>query len=182
VTIATFSSFEEADNADRKYYAGLTPTERLKILLDLTHPTSFRPFIELLNSKGVEYVIVGGFALAFHGRPRYTGDIDFLIRSTAENAGKLAAVLAEFGFASLGLTVDDLVRPDSIVQLGYPPNRIDLLTSLSGVDAESVWEARVEGELDGLPIHFIGREELIRNKRASGRAQDRADLEALGGE
>ena len=141
-----------------------------------------RAFIELLNSSGVEYVIVGGFALAFHVRPRYTGDIDFLIRSTPENAAKLAAVLAGFGFGSLGLTATDFLRPDCIVQLGYPPNRIDLLTSVTGVETDSVWRGRVASDLDGLPVHFIGREDLIRNKRATGRTQDRADLEALGAE
>jgi Nucleotidyl transferase of unknown function (DUF2204) len=141
-----------------------------------------RAFIELLNSSGVEYVVVGGFALAFHGRPRYTGDIDFLIRSTEENAGCILRALAAFGFASLGIAADDFLKPDSIVQLGYPPNRIDLLTSISGVDMDSVWRNAVDGAIDGIAVRFIGRKELIRNKRASGRAKDLADLDALDAE
>src|ERR1039457_230743 len=100
-------------------------------------PKDLREFIELLNSNGVEYAIVGGFALAFHGRPRYTGDIDFLIRRTPENAEKVARVLAHFGFGSLGVGAADFLKPDCIVQLGYPPNRIDLLTSISGVDTDT---------------------------------------------
>lgn len=139
-----------------------------------------RAFIELLNSSAVEYVVVGGFALAFHGRPRYTGDIVFLIRSTEANASRLMRVLAQFGFASLGIAPDDFLKPDSIVQLGYPPNRIDLLTSISGVGTDAVWRGAVEGAIDGIAVRFIGREELILNKRAAGRPQDRADLDALG--
>lgn len=141
-----------------------------------------RAFIELLNSKTIEYVVVGAYALAFHGHPRYTGDIDFLIRPTPENAARLVAALAEFGFGSLGLTADDFLDPGQIVQLGYPPNRIDLITSLTGVETDVVWQRRVEAQLDGASVNFIGREQLIENKRASGRAKDRADLEALGAE
>ncbi len=139
-----------------------------------------RAFIELLNSSAVEYVVVGGFALAFHGRPRYTGDIAFLIRSTEANASRLMRVLAQFGFASLGIAPDDFLKPDSIVQLDYPPNRIDLLTSISGVGMDAVWRGAVEGAIDRIAVRFIGREELILNKRAAGRPQDRADLDALG--
>jgi hypothetical protein len=139
-----------------------------------------REFIELLNSNGVEYAIVGGYAVAFHARPRYTGDIDFLVRRTPENAERILRALARFGFGSLGLTAADFLKPDCIVQLGHPPNRIDVLTSISGVETDDVWEGRVDCELDGLPVHFIGRLELIRNKREVGRPQDRADLDALG--
>jgi predicted nucleotidyltransferase len=141
-----------------------------------------RAFIELLNSSGVEYVVVGGFALAFHGRPRYTGDIDLLVRATDENADRLMGVLTTFGFASLGVVRSDFLKPDSIIQLGYPPNRIDLLTSISGVDTDKVWLAAVAGEIDGVAVRFIGRQDLVANKRAAGRPQDRADLDALGAE
>ena len=96
------------------------------------------------------------------------------------NAARLIKALAELGFGSLGLVASDFLKPDAIVLLGSPPNRIDLITSLSGVDTETVWQTRVPGDLDGLPVHFIGRDELIKNKPASGRTQDRADLEALG--
>jgi hypothetical protein len=125
-------------------------------------------------------VVVGGYALAFHGVPRYTGDIDMLVRPSPDNAARLENVLRAFGFASLGLAAEDFLEPDQVVQLGRPPNRIDLLTSLTGVEFEEVWENRVAGSLEGVPVQFIGLDALARNKRATGRAQDRADLQALG--
>lgn len=131
-------------------------------------PRDLREFIELLNSNGVEYAIVGGYAVAFHARPRYTGDIGFLARRTPENAERILRELARFGFGSLGLTAADFLKPDCIVQLRHPPNRIDVLTSISGVETDDVWEGRVDCELDGLPVHFIGRLELIRNMREVG--------------
>lgn len=96
-------------------------------------PKDLREFIESLNSHGVEYIVVGAHALAFHGRPRYTGDIDLLLRPTLENAARIERVLMEFGFASLWLKAADFLHPERIVQLGVAPNRIDLLTSLTGV-------------------------------------------------
>jgi hypothetical protein len=93
-----------------------------------------KEFIELLNSHSVDYLVVGGHAVAFHGHPRYTGDIDFWIRATPENAERVLKVLAAFGFSDLLLTTNDLVKPTSVIQLGRPPNRIDLLTSISGVE------------------------------------------------
>jgi len=143
-------------------------------------PKDWREFIELLNSRGVEYLIVGAFALAFHGVPRFTGDIDILVRRSAENSARIEEVLRAFSFASLGLSAADFLNPDQVIQLGHPPNRIDLLTSITGVAFEEAWADRVAGELHGIPVRFIGREMLIRNKRATGRAQDKADLEALG--
>ncbi len=138
-----------------------------------------REFIGSLNFQRVEYVIVGGFALAFHGRPRYTGDLDILVRTTAENAARLESVIRGFGFASTGLSARDFLAPDQVVQLGRPPNRIDLFTSITGVSFDEAWEQRVAGELDGIPVFFIGREAFIRNKKAAGRTQDQSDLEAL---
>jgi hypothetical protein len=139
-----------------------------------------REFIESLNSQSVDYLIVGAFALAFHGVPRYTGDIDILVRTSAENAARVEAVMRAFSFASLGLSAADFMHPDHVIQLGHPPNRIDLLTSITGVTFEEAWNTRVDGNLHGIPVRFIGREALIRNKRATGRARDKADLEALG--
>jgi hypothetical protein len=138
-----------------------------------------REFIELLNSHRVEYLIVGAFALAFHGVPRFTGDIDILIRTSAENATRVEEVLRVFSFALLGLSAADFLSPHQVIQLGHPPNRIDLVTSITGVTFEA-WASCVLGELHGVPVRFLGREELIRNKRATGRTQDKADLEALG--
>jgi len=138
-----------------------------------------REFIELLNSRQIEYLVVGGHAVAYHGHPRYTGDIDFLVRPTSENAARLHAALADFGFASLGLRVEDFMGPGNIVQLGRPPNRIDLLTSISGVEFEQAWRSRVTSELDGLPVFFLGWQSLIDNKLASGREKDLADVSKL---
>ena len=138
-----------------------------------------KEFIASLNSHDVDYLIVGAFALAFHGVPRYTGDIDILVRATPENAANVAQVLKEFSFASLGLSASDFVQPEQVIQLGYPPNRIDLLTSITGVQFEDAWAKRVSGELHGIAVYFIGRDSLIQNKKATGRTQDKADLEAL---
>jgi hypothetical protein len=138
-----------------------------------------REFIVLLNSHGVEYLIVGGHAVAFHGHPRYTGDIDFLIRTTPGNARQVLATLGAFGFGGSGIAEQDLLRSGQFIQLGYPPNRIDILTSISGVDFDSAWEARVETLIDELPVHLIGWDDLLRNKRASGRQKDLADVEKL---
>ena len=139
-----------------------------------------REFIESLNSHHVEYLIVGAFALAFHGVPRSTGDIDILVRRSAENAARVEAVLVDFSFASLGLTAADFIDADQVIQLGHPPNRVDLLTSITGVEFEEAWAERVAANLHGVPVHFISRQCLIRNKQATGRTQDLADLEALG--
>lgn len=126
-------------------------------------------FVRLLNSHGVEYVVVGGHAVAFHGHPRFTGDIDFFVRATPENAKRVLDVLVAFGFGSIPVTVDDLTNPDRVVQLGRPPNRIDLLTSISGVTFDEAWSSRVRGALGTDEVDFIGRETLLRNKAASGR-------------
>jgi hypothetical protein len=138
-----------------------------------------REFVELLNSHGVEYVVVGGHAVAFHGHPRFTGDIDFLLSPTPGNAARVLACLHEFGFADLTLTEAELVTPGRVIQLGRAPNRIDLLTSISGVSYDEAWQGRVAGELDGLPVSYLGLEALLRNKRAAGRSKDAADVEQI---
>lgn len=138
-----------------------------------------REFIELLSSSGVDFIIIGGHAVAFHGHPRYTGDIDLLVRSTPENAERIIASLRAFGFGEVGLSSQDFIRPGSVVQLGRPPNRIDLLTSVSGVDFEEAWEGKVAGELDGLEVFFLGLDALLKNKQASGRDKDLSDIRKL---
>lgn len=144
-----------------------------------TLQSDLREFIGLLNSHGVEYLIVGGHAVAFHGYPRVTGDIDVFIRPTSENARRVLTVLEAFGFGGLAFELDDFITPGRVVQLGRPPNRIDLLTSISGVEFAAAWAGRVPGELDGQPVNFVGRDELIRNKLASDRDKDRADVAKL---
>ena len=138
-----------------------------------------REFIELLNSHAVEYVLVGAHSVAFHATPRYTGDVDILVRPTAENADRIVAALTEFGFGSLGLERSDFLTPDQVIQLGRAPNRIDLLTGLSGVSVADCFTTKIEAEFDGIRIAVVSREVLLRNKRATGRPQDLADVAAI---
>jgi predicted nucleotidyltransferase len=138
-----------------------------------------REFVALLNSKRVEYLIVGAYAVAWHGYPRFTADIDLLIRPSPANAEALVTSLNEFGFASLHFTPEDFIKPGQIVQLGVKPNRIDLITSIAGVEFDQAWAGRVGGEIDGIPVQFVGLEELITNKESTGRLKDQADAEEL---
>jgi hypothetical protein len=138
-----------------------------------------REFIELLNASRVEYVVVGGFAVAWHGHPRFTADIDFLVRPNLANAELVVKTLHDFGFASLRIVPEDLCQPDQILQLGVKPNRIDIITSIAGVSFEEAWANRVAGSIDSIPVFFIGRDDLIRNKQLAGRPQDVADADAL---
>jgi hypothetical protein len=142
----------------------------------------FKELLELFNAHKVEYLIVGGYALAFHGAPRYTGDIDIFVKPDAENAKRILNVLAEFGFGSVGLKEEDFKTPNKVVQLGFPPVRIDIITSISGVSWEEAYQKHDKGEYGDIQVYYIGREQYIANKRASGRKKDLADLEALGEE
>lgn len=142
-------------------------------------PKDWKEFLQLLNARGAEYVVVGAFALAFHSEPRFTGDLDILIRRTPENAARVIATLRAFGFASLAITSEDLLWEGRVIQLGIRPNRIDLLNSLSGVDAEVVWQKRTPGDLDGVPLHYIDLESFRINKLAAGRDKDLEDLRRL---
>ncbi|MBN1550257.1 hypothetical protein JW979_02260 [bacterium] len=139
----------------------------------------FREFIRSLNDNQVRYLIVGGYAVAFHGHPRYTKDIDIWIEMTEENAEKVIKALKQFGFEALGLIKQDFLIPDQIIQLGLPPNRIDLINTLSGVDFETCYYSRVQIDIDGIAVNFIDLENLKKNKKATGRYQDLADLENL---
>lgn len=143
-------------------------------------PEDWRAFIESLNSHGVEYLVVGAVALAHHGCPRFTGDLDVLVRTSADNTQRLEKALKELGFASLGLKAADFENSYRVIQLGVTPNRIDILTSLTGVTFDEAWSGRVEALVGDTRIKFLGREALILNKRRTARAQDKADLEALG--
>ena len=139
----------------------------------------WREFLELLNSRGVDYVIIGAQSLAFHGRPRYTGDLDILVRPTPENARLLVDLLKQFGFAHSGFKETDFTEPEQMIQLGRAPNRIDLLSSISGVSTDEAFASKVSAELDGIPVFILGKDALIQNKRAVGRPQDLADLDIL---
>ena len=138
-----------------------------------------KEFIELLNALEVRFVIVGAFAVAYHGYFRYTSDIDLFIDRSSENAERILQAVKQFGFEDLKLTAADFSREDQVVQLGVSPNRIDVMTFLSGVGFEEAWTSREQGDLDGLSVPFISKEMLKRNKTASGRLQDLADLEYL---
>jgi predicted nucleotidyltransferase len=142
----------------------------------------FREFIALLNAHEVRYLVVGGYAVGLHGHPRYTKDIDIWIERTPLNAEHLMEALAEFGFKDVGLTTDDFLAPDRVVQLGRPPNRIDLLTSLSGVSFPTCYKNKAVETIEGTNVQYIGLADLKQNKRALGRHQDLADIEHLGGE
>jgi hypothetical protein len=138
-----------------------------------------REFIGCLRSNKVDFLIVGALAVSWHGFPRYSGDIDFFVRPGRENALRLLAALEQFGFGSLGVTLDDLSAENRVIQFGVQPNRLDVMTSISGISFEEAWSSRVSATLDGIEVNFIGREALIRNKRASGRPKDLIDVEAL---
>ena len=140
----------------------------------------YRDLLVLLNAHSVEFIIVGGYALAFHGAPRFTGDLDILIRANPENADRVMRALEEFGFGSTGLTAKDFLSPDKVVQLGVPPVRVDILTSLTGVAWEEAFSGRVASKYGDVPVYFMGRKQFVVNKRALGRKRDLADLEALG--
>jgi Nucleotidyl transferase of unknown function (DUF2204) len=140
----------------------------------------FKECVASFNAHGVDYLVVGGYALAAHGRPRYTGDIDLWVRPTGQNARRVLAALKAFGLGALVITETDLTTPGNVIQLGYPPRRIDLLTSIDGVEFEACHGRRLTLPIDGVELPVIGLDDFKANKRATGRTQDRADLEALG--
>jgi len=140
----------------------------------------FKELLALFNARNVEYVITGGYALAFHGAPRYTGDLDILVKPDRGNAQRVLDALQAFGFASVGLTVGDFENPGKVLQLGVLPVRVDIMTSLTGVSWEEAFAGRAVGSYGDVPVHYIGRAQFIANKRATGRTRDLADLEALG--
>lgn len=139
----------------------------------------FKEFIRSLNDSEVRYLVVGGYAVAFHGYPRYTKDLDVWIEMSTENAKRVLSALHRFGFSDLELDSTDFLEPDSIIQLGYPPVRIDMITTLDGVTFEECHVSRVEAMIDDVLVPFIDLQHLKQNKKATGRHQDLADLENL---
>lgn len=139
----------------------------------------FKEFIRSLNDSRVRYLVIGAYAVALHGYPRYTKDLDIWIDMTPENAANVVKALVHFGFGSLGLKAADFLVPEQIVQLGYAPNRIDLITTPPGVDFATCYASRIQVELDDVTVDFIDLENLRKNKQAAGRLQDLADLENL---
>jgi hypothetical protein len=142
----------------------------------------FRDFLSALNTFDVRYIVVGAHALAAHGVPRVTGDLDVWVAATEVNASRIWAALAHFGapLASLSIHESDFVRPDCVVQLGLPPYRIDIMTAISGVEFSNAWERRVFGQLFDVEVSFLSRADFMQNKRASGRPKDLEDIRSLG--
>ncbi len=140
----------------------------------------YKELLGLFNEHNVEYIIVGSYALAFHGAPRFTSDIDILVNPLSRNAESILSVLNEFGFGTLNLKKEDFQKADSVIQLGVPPVRIDIVTSLTGVSWDEADRGKVVGMYGGIPVPFLGKEQYVKNKRATGRLKDLADLEALG--
>ncbi len=139
----------------------------------------FKKLFECLNANQVEYLIVGGYALAFFGAPRFTGDMDVFVNPTATNGKRIMAALEQFGFGSLDLTPQDFELPNQVIQLGVPPVRIDLITSISGVDWEQATTNRITGIYGGQEVFYISKADFVTNKQATGRHKDLADIEAL---
>lgn len=145
----------------------------------------FKEFVQCLNANAVEYLVVGGYALMAHGHPRYTGDIDFWVDPTTVNIANLLKALEQFGFASVGLKKEDLKKEDflveqAVIQLGFPPARIDLMVSITDVQFASAYKSRLEVDLDDTRLNVINRDDFIRNRQATGRSKDFIDLKELG--
>ncbi len=139
----------------------------------------FKEFIELLIKNNAEYLIVGGYAVGIHGYPRYTGDLDIWLNPTPGNADLILKSVNEFGFSSFNLTRDDFTKPGNVIQLGYPPLRIDLLTEIDGVSFHECFQNRKVVSIDGLSVNFIGYSDLLKNKKESGRPRDLGDIDNL---
>ena len=142
--------------------------------------SDFKDLLELFNKYQVKFLIVGGYALAFHGAPRMTGDIDLFIDTNSQNAQRIMQALGEFGFGDVGLTLQDFILPEKVIQLGVPPVRVDIITSLSGVSWEKAYRSKESGKYGNVPVFYINKELFLFNKRAIGRKKDEADIEALG--
>jgi len=144
--------------------------------------SDFKELFELFNAHKVSYIIVGSYALAFHGAPRYTGDIDILVKPDHENASRIMKALGDFGFGSVGLEDADFENTDRIIQLGIAPVRIDIITSITAIDWNTAINGCADGTYGGIPVKYLGLNEFVVNKRATNRKKDIADLEALGAE
>jgi len=145
----------------------------------MTVAKDFEEFFASLNKVGVKYLIVGGYAFALHAHPRYTGDMDVFVEASEENARRVMEALIDFGFIVSSLSWRDFTTPEKVIQLGQPPLRIDIMTTIDGVAFGDAWARRVDAHYGGQPVSFISRADLIVNKRASGRKQDLLDLESL---
>jgi hypothetical protein len=140
----------------------------------------FKELFELFNRHRVEYMVIGGYALAFHGAPRYTGDMDIYVKPDTQNSERIMRALEDFGFGDTDLSVEDFVYPEKVIQLGVPPVRIDIITSITGVAQDEAFAEKLKGTYGDTEVYYIGRQQFIANKKATGRKRDIADLESLG--
>jgi hypothetical protein len=147
--------------------------------MDVELPPDFREFLRFLDAERVEYLLIGGYAVAFHGYPRTTEDLDIWVASNPENARRVVRAIREFGFDLPELSTDMFIKPDNIVRMGVPPLRIDLATTISGVEFAQCYQARITEVIDGTPVTLINLDHLKQNKKASGRHRDLDDLEHL---
>ncbi len=147
----------------------------------MTANRDFRDLFATLNAEGAEFLVVGGYALAVHGHPRFTKDLDVWVRADEENGRKVWKALDAFGAPMSNLTLQDLTAPGIVFQMGIPPNRVDVLTGIDGVTFQEAWEHRIESKYGDQPVLVIGLEELIKNKLATGRPQDALDASVLRG-
>jgi len=145
----------------------------------LTLHNDFADFLRLLNERNVRYIVVGGYAVAYHGYPRYTGDLDVFVEASSENAARLVEVYGEFGFDRSALKPAMFIVPDNVVRIGHEPVRLEVLTSITGVAFADAYVRRIEVEVNGLSVPFISLVDLIKNKLATGRGKDRVDAETL---
>jgi hypothetical protein len=141
--------------------------------------SDFEDILLALNAAGVEYLVVGAYAVAAHSRPRATGDIDLWVELSPENAARVYRALAEFGAPMEHIDEQTFCEPDIVFQIGVPPRRVDILTAIDGVSFAQAWPNRIPSTIGKAPTHVLGRADLIRNKKASGRATDLADLERI---
>lgn len=139
----------------------------------------YRDMLSAFTDAGVEYLVIGAYALAAHGHPRATGDLDLWVRPTPDNAEQVMTALSAFGAPLMEMSREDFETPDTVFQIGVSPRRIDILTTIEGVRFDDAWPGRVEIEVEDVPVSVIGREHFIQNKEALGRPQDRADVERL---
>ena len=147
--------------------------------MDLPLPPDFREFLQLLNSAKAEYLVVGGYAVSYHGYPRPTGDLDIWIAIHPQSASKMMEVLSKFGFAGAGATAELFTTPGKVIRMGEPPVRIEILTTISGVEFAACFARRIQCVIDGITVNIISREDLISNKIAAGRPKDFNDLSHL---
>jgi hypothetical protein len=142
-------------------------------------PPDFKEFLQLLNDYQVDYLLIGGYAVGYHGYPRATGDMDIWVASNPENADKLVVVLAAFGFEAIDISADLFLQPNNVIRMGAPPLRLEILTTISGVEFADAYAQRISEIIDGVPVNIISLDLLKANKRASGRLKDLSDLENL---